>query len=156
EKPALLNTAQAIGIYPPVRSVDPGVSGADRAKVALGAGEWHNAWWDTTKRRAYGMFWDQNALAQRNASEMTASDNLKYQDTKRQQRTYSWNQTIAAASARFHQVSEANIGSSAVDLYIFWSQNNRTAGSVSVDPDGGPEGIDLASCGIPPVSYIND
>ena len=155
EKENLINAAIATGLYQPARPVSPAATADERAKLAVGASEWHEKWWDCGRRNAYGVYWQKQSLQAYNQRELTASDNLLYQGSARLQSTIGWNTTIAANASRFHSQSEATIDNSPVELYIFWSQKNPTTGSVDMQFDGAPEKMNILAMGVAPVDYIN-
>ena len=155
EKENLIQAAIATGIYQPVRAVPGSASAQDREKLATGATEWHQKWWDCGRRKAYGVYWDQRALEIQNRQELAGSSNLVYQGKTRMPSTIGWNKTIAANAARFHSQSEALIGSSPVELYIFWSQNNATSGAVNIQLDGSPQKMDVFTMGVSTDDYFN-
>jgi Lecithin:cholesterol acyltransferase len=143
EKRNAILAAVATGIYQPTRSVPASASEGERVQLALGATEWHETWWDVCRRRAY-----ENSVGSANGDErhrarLRANPNLARQDQLRASTPVAWNETIAANAAAFHRRSESGIGASPVGLYVFWSQNSRTPGSVDIDLDGPEEELDL-------------
>jgi hypothetical protein len=156
EKENLIQAAIATGIYHPMLPVPSSASAQQREKLALGALEWHQKWWDCSRRKMYGVYWDQRALDLHNQQELISDDNLKYQQATRMASKIGWNRDIAGNAARFHRLSEEQIGNSAVELYIFWSQNNSTTGSVGLKLDGTPEKTDVLSMGVSIDDYFLD
>jgi len=156
EKENMVNVAISTGVYHPVRSVPASTIQVDRAKLAIGAAEWHTAWWDCGRRDAYGVFWDQTELQKYNRRILARNENLRLQDSLRSPMPTGWNQTIAGRAAKFHEQSESDIGQSTVELYIFWSEKNATPGSVDIELDGAPENISLLEMGIPVNDYFNE
>jgi hypothetical protein len=123
-----------------MRPVKAGLSVSEKVKIALGAREWHDAWWDCRARNAHGQFWDDMALAKFNYKEMTATENLKEQDRVREKTLVGWNPKLASNAREFHRLSEENIGKSPIELFVFWSKGTATLGAVQFnlppyDPD---------------------
>lgn len=135
EKEKFINFAEYIGLIVRPRPPQPGLTEADRQRIASASDDWSENYWfaikEAKQRLGIPLSNEQTQNAWQAAKDECWAEGAWSETVRSRTPDPSWNRTIAAQAREFHRLSEDAIKNSKVHLWVFWSRNNTTCGKTT-------------------------